>query len=291
MPLLAVGIVLFSGLIHASWNLLVRHQRATDMFLQISIVITGIGLAPALLAEFIAPPVLPLVWTNVLLGGTFLGIYYFGLTRGYRAGHFTVVYPLARALPVLLVAFADIARGHAPTPMGWLGIGLVSTGSFLIPLESLREWHITRYWNRTTIWILVAAFSTASYSIVDSSAAQVLPTGLTTALRYNIFESSFALVAYTAILLVLAQPIRQIRGQTNWRLAFVATLFVFGGYTLVLWAFQLSPHASYIIGLRQISIVVGVAAGALFFHEPAARLRIASAAIITTGVLAISLAG
>ncbi len=290
MTLLAVGSVLLSALIHAGWNMLVRHQRTTDLFLSISILTTALGLAPALLLEIISQPVLPLVWVNVILSGALLGCYYYSLTRGYQSGNFTVVYPLARAIPVLLLALSDLVRGNAPTLIGWLGIAFVSMGSALLPLESLRELKIARYWNRTSVWILLAAFATAGYSIVDSAAAQIMPTGLEMALRYNVLESFTAFVAYAIILLAFRQNLRGNINRSNWRIAVLATLFVFGGYSLVLLAFQVSSHASYVIGLRQISIVIGVIAGALLFHEPAARLRVGAAVIITLGVIFISLA-
>jgi drug/metabolite transporter (DMT)-like permease len=290
MSALAVLNVLLSALMNASWNMLARRQRANDLFLQISLLIAAIGLAPSLIAECLSAPVLPRVWVNVLLSSIFLGTYYLALGRGYKSGDFTIVYPLARALPILLVALADMARGNAPTPSGALGIVLVSIGSLLIPLESVRAVRPSRYWNRTSAWILLAALATSGYTIADSSAAQSLPGAFETALRYNVLESSFGGAIYALILFALGEPLRGRIGASNWKVPVLATVFAFGGYTLVLWAFQLSPHASYVIGLRQISIVIGVALGGLVFHERAVGLRLSAALIITLGVVLISLA-
>ncbi|HMN15510.1 MAG TPA: hypothetical protein PKD55_24605, partial [Bellilinea sp.] len=74
------------------------------------------------------------------------------------------------------------------------------------------------------------------------------------------------------------------------RWAALAGGFIFAAYWLILWAYQINPYGSYIVALRQFSIVIGVVAALLLFHEPAARLRIAAAVIIALGVAAIAIA-
>ena len=150
----AVTLVLISALMHAGWNMVLRNQRSTNMFLSMSIVLVVVALAPALLAELIAPSVIVPVWTQIVLGGCCLGIYYLGMTNSYRGGDFTVAYPLARALPVVIVACAELFLGTPPTLVGWIGILLIAGGAVILPLQSVHELHIARYWNRTTLWIL-----------------------------------------------------------------------------------------------------------------------------------------
>lgn len=290
MTLIPFLLVLLSAVMHAGWNMLVREQRIGDAFLRISIVIAVIGLPPALAAEFFGTPIFAAIWPYALLGGIFLAIYYLGLTRAYGTGDFTLVYPAARGLPVLFVAVADFARGHPPTAFGWLGLILVAAGCLLLPHETWRAIRWADYRTSTTVWILVAAVATAGYSIVDSSAARLMPPGLATALQYNVIESSLALVAFWIILLAAREPISPGGRRASWRGPALAAFFLFGGYTWVLWAFQLSANASYVLAVRQISIVMGVVAGAYFFREPAARLRITAAFIVTAGVVSVALA-
>ena len=66
---------------------------------------------------------------------------------------------------------------------------------------------------------------------------------------------------------------------------------MFGAYWLVLYAYQLSAYASYVLALRQVSIVIGTAAGAFLFHEPARGLRVGAALAILGGAACIALAG
>jgi drug/metabolite transporter (DMT)-like permease len=283
-------LVLLSAAMHAGWNLLVRDQRSINMFMSISVVSLCVFLLPLLLVEVYAPPVLTAVPLNILFGGFFLAIYYFGMTHSYRGGDFTVAYPLARALPVLMVACAEAVMGDAPSPQGWLGIFLIAVGSIIVPLQSLRELRAARYWNRTTIWILMAAVGIASYTVVDRNALLQLPNGLPFAMRYAILEGVAGGGIYWVLLRVSREAIVFPARWTDWKLPVLANLFVFGSYSLILWAFQSDDRASYVIGLRQVSIVLGVVAGAYLFRERGARLRIPAALVITLGVMLLSFA-
>ncbi len=275
---------------HAGWNLLVRDQRAINMFVCITIV-ASVVLAPlVLLAEMFAPPVLSVVPLNLFFGGALLAIYYVGMTQSYRGGDFTVAYPLARALPVLMVACTEVVLGDAPTLLGWIGIVLIAAGSMLVPLQSLRELSFARYWNRTTLWILLAATGIAGYTVIDRAGLRQLPNGLAFAMRYSILEAVIGGVMYFLLLRIARERIVLPQKLTDWKLPFITTFFVFGSYSLILWAFQSDDRASYVIGLRQISIVMGVVAGAYLFRERGARLRIPAALIITMGVILLSFA-
>jgi len=288
---LALILALSSAGLHAGWNLLVRGERDSDFFLRIPAVIAVLGLGPALLAEAGGAGILATGWRYIPIAGTFQAVYYLGLTRGYRSGDFTVVYPVARAAPVLLVALADMVRGHPPTLIGWLGLVLVTGGCVLTPHESLHHLNLARYKSRTTLWIAVTALGTVGYTVVDSAAAGALPPGLGTAVRYHVFEASFSLPAYWVILATLRQPIRYTGGWPAWKLPALAAIFLFSSYTLMLWAYQLTAHTSYVVAVRQFSIVIGVAGAALLFREPAPGFRASMALIITSGVLCIGWGG
>lgn len=289
MSFFSITLVLISAAMHASWNVLVRDQRNINMFMGISIV--SLCLLPVLgLLEILAAPMALAVPLYLVGGGAFLAVYYFGMTRSYRGGDFTVAYPLARALPVVMVACVELASGYAPSLLGWLGILLIAMGSMLLPLQSLREVNVARYWNRTTLWILVAALGVAGYTVIDRAGLQQLPNGLAFGLRYAIVEAVVGGAMYWLMLRATREAIVLPARFADWKVPALATVFMFGSYGLILWAFQSDDPASYVIGLRQISIVLGVIAGAYLFRERGARLRIPAAAVIATGVLLLSFA-
>ena len=244
-----------------------------------------------MIAEFNSAPLFPAVWRQLIFAGCFQSIYYLGLSRGYMSGDFTVVYPLSRAAPVLAIAILDVARGEAPTFFGWLGLVLTAIGCVLVPLTSLQEFALTRYWNKTSLWIVLAAIGTIGYTAADSSAAKLLSPGPIAAVRYQVFEISIAMIAYMAILAVLHTPIRVKGSWSDWRPVGLAAAGLFFSYALILWAYQFSAQASYILGIRQLSIVLGVAAAAMLFREPVARFRLIAASLLTAGIICIILGG
>ena len=291
MALFPLALTLFSTVLHAAWNLIARSQRSPVFFLRLTLIASAIGLAPTLVAEFNNSALLPLVWRHLIIGGCFMAIYYLGLSRGYMSGDFTVVYPLSRAAPVLIIAGLDAARGQAPNFFGWLGILLTAIGGVLAPLTSLRDFSLKRYWNKTTLWIAITALGTIGYTAADSAAAKLLLPGPGTATRYLVFEVSIALVAYAIILSMLRTPVRFKGRWSDWGSAGLAAAGLFGAYGLVLWAYQLSTHTSYIVAVRQFSVVLGFGAAAILFREPAVLFRLVAVLLITGGTVCISLGG
>ena len=288
MPPFVVTLVLLSAVMHAGWNLVARRYRANDIFLRILVVIAIAGVPATILLEFSSQPVFAAIWTIVPISAVFQAIYFWGVTGAYRSGDFTIVYPLSRALPVLFIAFVDMFRGHVPSQLGWIGIILVTAGCVLIPLRSPRDITLTRYLNRTILWVVITAGAIVGYTIFDSMANLALQGGATSALRYNVYETSLSLVAYAAILKLERRPSVQPEGWRGWRFPVIAAVFVFGSYSLILWAYQLTPYASYVSAMRQVSIVIGAIGGALLFREPAPVLRIAAALVILSGVACIA---
>ncbi len=287
MTIVLIGISVF---MHAGWNLLAHARRSDGMLLMRAMLITGlIGALPALILEWRGPAFPAQVWGLLALTGICQAVYFFGLTKGYSRGDFTVVYPLARALPVLFLALVDLARGRVPSLLGWAGMLLVVAGCALAPLESLRGITLARYRSRALLWVLVTALGTVGYTAIDKIAAEALPPGPLTAARYQVVEV-IATIPFLWLALRLAGQRLTERGEAQWRWAAVAALFIFGAYWLVLWAYQLSPFASYISALRQFSIVIGVVVAAVVLHEPAPWLRIGAALVIVAGIVCIAFA-
>lgn len=291
MPLFAVILILISTLLHAGWNMLVRSQQNSYMFLRIIIVISVVGLGPALLAEFWSTPFPWQVWGYLFLAGIFQAVYYLGLSQGYRSGDFTVVYPVARALPILLIALADVARGRAPSTWAWLGMVAVSLGCIATPLESFRNFKLSTYWNRVMVWIVVTALGVVGYTVVDKAAAELIEPGPWTAARYGVYETVLSCMAYWLVLKGMGHSTGEATGWQGWKWPVVGAVGVFSAYWLILWSYQLSPQASYVMALRQLSIVIGVALGSFYFREPAPLWRFSAAVVIVVGVAGVVLIG
>jgi drug/metabolite transporter (DMT)-like permease len=288
---LAAALTLLSAFFHAGWNLLARKYPGGNIFLRVPLLIVAAGLIPVLLAGFWAPPLPDGVWINFIISGVCLAVYFLGLTQGYESGEFSVVYPLARALPVLVLALADIALGHPLTAAGWFGIFLVAIGCMISPIESFSKIHLSTYLNRTTIWILITAAGMVGYTLADNQAADRFDPGLSPVLRYHILALTVSLVTFWFFLKLTHQPVTLERDLARWKWPAVMAALLFLAYTLVLIAYQYSTKTSYVAAMRQFSLVIAVPIGAFYFKEAAPLLRILAAVTITAGIVFIALGG
>lgn len=291
MDALAVGLSLSSATVHAGWNVLARARGAASPLLRVPLVTTALGIIPAIILQQTLVPFSGRVWFLLLLSGIFQAWYHTGLTFGYRTGDFTLVYPLARALPVLAIALVDVARGRAPTPLAWLGMTLVVAGCAIIPHTSLRTLRLDAYRNRALPWIVITALSTVGYSTVDKLAAEQIAIGPVGAATYYVWQMAFTVLPLILLLRLLRHPTGLEGWRHGWMWPAAVALGVFGSYWLILWAYQVSDRVSYVVALRQFSIVIGVVLGALLFKEPAPGLRIGASLVIIAGMICIAVGG
>ncbi len=111
MSALALGLVLVSAVIHASWNLVTKRAGADTPFLWLAYVTGALVYAPlALAVVLVARPVLPPVaLVFVAVAVVLQTLYFLVLTAGYRSGDLSVVYPLARSTGPLLATAGAVA--------------------------------------------------------------------------------------------------------------------------------------------------------------------------------------
>jgi drug/metabolite transporter (DMT)-like permease len=286
-----IALILISAFMHAGWNLLARYQRSeATFFSRMLIAVVVVGFAPAMLSEALTHSLTPKAWVCVTGSGCFCGLYFFSLARAYGFSDFTTVYPVARAMPVFLVGVGDVLRGIHPTAIGWVGMLLVMSGCFLAPLYSFCDLRVRSYFNRGSLWMFLTAMGTVGYTLLDKIASEAVRQGPGTAARYGYIYFLMSFGAYAVLLRIF-----KVRGQdpdsVGWRLPFYAACLTFGAYWLVLWAYQLSQYASYVVAFRQFSIVIGVISGFIIYRERGVAVRLVGTLMITFGLVLIGLWG
>ncbi len=288
----SMALVLGSAFMHAGWNLIARRYKAEPGFFfdRMLLVVVAVGLFPAVFSEALTHSLSSKAWLCVLGSGFFCGVYFFCLAQAYASSDFTTVYPVARALPVFLVGIGDVLRGRYPTELGWLGMLLVISGCFLAPLYSFRDLHLRSYFNRQILWMLLTALGTVGYTLLDKVASEVVLQGPGTAARYGYVYFLVSYLAYGAFSRAFQQD-RIFFSTVNWGISIFAACMTFGAYWLVLWAYQLSQRASYIVAFRQFSIVIGVILAFAIFREKGVVIRLAGTLMIASGLLVIGLWG
>lgn len=286
-----IALILCSTLMHAAWNLLARSQKSKVDFINRMLIVTVLGgFVPAISSEVLTRSLPLTAWMYVAGSGFCCGMYYFFLASAYEASDFTAVYPVVRSLPVLLVSIGDLLRGRYLTSLGWLGIVLVTSGCFLTPLRSFREFGIRRYLNKTILWMLLAAIGTVGYTLFDKVASEIVKPGPATAARYGYV---FFLISYGTYVLFLKtfKTGERSLNPLGWKLPVLAGFMNFGAYWLVLWAYQLSQHAGYITAFRQFSIIIGVILAFTIYKEQGLVIRLMGVLLLTLGLVLIGLWG
>ncbi len=253
--------------------------------------------APALVYLLVTDPPDAMGWAFV--GGTIIlhtGYFTF-LGRAYRTGDLSIVYPVARGLGIALIpAIAFLTIGESVSWPAGLGIGLTVVGIF-----SVASWGhgagagaggqsvagSLRGLLRTPgfVYALLTGLTIAGYSIVDKQGVKhVYP------LLYVILITAGG---GTGMLLTLSRQYPRSAFQKelrlHWRAIAIAGVLQTIAYGLVLFALRVSP-VSYVGPFREVGVVFGVIMGALVLKERVTRPRLAGAAVIACGAVAIALA-
>ena len=278
---------------HAGWNLLARYEGSERQFYsKMLIAMVVIGFIPAVWSEIVTRSLTPTAWWCVIGSGFSAGMYLYFLAKAYDTSDFTIVYPVARSLPVIFVAIIDVLRARFLTPIGWMGILLVAGGCTLVPLRTFGDFALKKYFNKASLWMLLAALGTVGYTFLDKIAAETVQQSPATAARYGYIYFAFSLIPYLAFLKIFKNDAPNSNGKSlGWKLAIPAAVLSFAAYWLVLWAYQLSPLASYIVAFRQFSIVIGAIFAFIIFKEEGVAVRMTGALLITLGLILIGVFG
>lgn len=287
----AFALVVLSACMHAGWNLIAHRERGSpSLLLHIPLLVGLFGLLPAAAVELHDPLLSPGILGLLALTGAAQAIYYLGLLRAYASEDFSLVYPLSRALPVLLLMLFDLARGRGLTAFAIIGMLLVGAGCVLAPRARLPASPVSRP-RGTALWLAVITAATVGYTVVDKIALETLPPRASVALRYSVWEALATLPFLVALAPTIPRDQPSRSAPKTWRWSLWAAAFSFGSYALVLCAYQLSEHTSYVAALRQMSIPLGVAASRALLGERMTGARAAGALLIAAGVACVLAGG
>jgi phosphonate utilization associated putative membrane protein len=298
MSVTAIILVVLSALLHASWNIIGKSNKGSvQAFFFMSAACSALLLSPYLFwfyfqagdaafnAEF---------WGLLLISGLFQITYLLALGFAYKKADVGMVYPMARALPVLLVGSLSCSMGQVLSPLQWLGFVLITFGCLFVPLQRFKQLGFNSYLNIGILWAAVAAVGTTGYSIIDKMALSILSEQLHDIHNDQLIAIFYLGVQFWATALPLAAYFI-LRGQYQefteaWKIkkqACMTGLMMGLTYALVLNAMLLTDNVSLVVALRQISIVFGLLMGAYWLKEKLYFTRIIGCVFILCGLLAV----
>ncbi|MFB6517594.1 EamA family transporter [Streptomyces sp. NPDC056401] len=276
MTPLVVMAVLLAAFSHAAWNALAHTM--SDQVAAFTLIGGGATLIGLVSAVFVPFPDRG-AWPYLLVSAVLHAGYQVLLARSFKLGAFGQVYPIARGTaPLAVTLIAALFLHESLDAYQGAGVGLACAGLLGVAL-----WGIRTAVTKPNPLALTAAFATgltiAGYTVIDG-------------LGVRASGNSFSYLAWLMILEGLPIPIyaRIARGPALWGqlkpwaargLAGAALSML--AYGLVLWA-QTRADLAPVAALRESSIIVGAAIGALLFKEHFGAPRIAAAALMVTGI-------
>jgi len=291
MNIFIIAIVIISALFHALRNLLTKQSLDKQVFLWWYEILGMMYYLPFLIYFLFRegfPDPFAYYWCAV--SGFIHFIYWIFLTKAFDRGDLSHVYPIIRSSPALVLLFAIIILDEKISTQGLCGVLLVTFGVYIINLKKLM-WQeflasIRSMTNHKAIqYALLALCSVTAYSIVDK-----VSVGYIHPVLFTFFHLLFGMIYYTIYIAYTKNTdLIKIEWTLNRKGILTSGFLNVFGYSLILIAFTFE-RVSYIVGLRQISIVFVVLMGSYILKEKYQMIRLIGSMIIFIGVFLISFA-
>jgi uncharacterized membrane protein len=291
----AILIVLLSGILHAAWNLAGKHYRPSLSFFLVAEGSMAVLLLPLFWVYREALASVPThFWILLPASCACQVVYYVGLAGAYRRGALSVMYPLSRALPVLLVALFALAVGRPVGAWAFIGMLMVTVGCLVLPLHTFSGWSISSYLSPATLLAGLAALGTTAYTLLDDALLRILreqiPNPLSALSAAIAYAPALSLMNTVGLGLAVAcsrnerDPWREVT-----RLYLGPAVFsgvgIWASYGLLLVAMGLVRDVSYVASFRQVSIPLGVMLGIVLLREPRYPPKMVGCLAITAGLI------
>ncbi|KQR76195.1 multidrug DMT transporter permease [Burkholderia sp. Leaf177] len=271
-----VLLVLFSALLHATWNAFLHTSE--DRVWQFGMMSFPYIACSAVALLYVPAPARE-SWPYIAASAILQFGYCVALAKAYKAGDFGQIYPIARGLsPLLVFVGAFVFAGEHLRPLALAGVMLVSVG--IISLAFRKR----RFATASVPAALVTGAFISAYTIVDGIGVRVAGTSLAyiawVYLLFNVPFAVFALYKYGGPRqLFLSDTRRSIQGMAGGAIAMIA-------YGIVVFAFRYLPIAM-VSALRELSSIFAVLISWIFLNEKLTARRVVACALVTAGAVLI----
>lgn len=286
MTTLVAALVLASALVHASWNALIKGRSGDPLAASAGLSLAWMVLFIPLL--FVVPPLPEAAWPHLAASVAVHLVYFALLVMAYRSADLSLVYPIARGLPPLIVAVgAWVFIGERPTPVGALGVICIATGVLMVGFASKpKEGEDVRPRARSIGLAALTAVFIGGYTMLDGTGVRAAGGTVSYVVWLTALEGTlFALGALAVGGRSLATEVWERKG-----VAALTGVMSAGGYAVVLFAMQDSPIA-LVAALRETAVIFAAIIGYAVLKEPFGPRRIAAAAVVATGAVLVRLGG
>lgn len=285
MDTLALLLIVFSALMHALWNLLVKKSRDKTIFIWWMFCCSFALMSLLVLAAGRPLPPMSLHYLLLAAAAAVCFVLYHWFTgRAYRDGDLSLAYPLAQTSMLYVPLWGVLFLNESISAGGLSGILLIVAGAYGIQLKNLSGGEIFRPFSNLNNRSVQAALCAG---LIYSAGALLDKVGVTT---YSAFHFTYVLVFFMLCLMSLNLLRPCYRGRVLAELRASRTLVLWSGPVMLAsflsfrFGLQLAP-VSYAVPVRQVSLLIGVLIGIFLLGETCGRIRLAAAGLILGGVL------
>ncbi len=294
---LLIIMIFISSLLHVIWNMLGKKGTPSAAFFLGTAATAVIVFLPVYTAFYPISVVPGRLWPFLIASGFFQTVYYIGLGTGYRSGELSYVYPLVRALPVLLIPLISMIFriGVVYSVINGVGMVLVFSGCVLLPIEKGKmKRNLSKYLSGGFLYAILAAAGTTGYTLVDSTGVRQLAEfspSIHSKAAPSIFYLSYEMLFAFVFLLLYVFLVRHEKGyfldimKNNKLSTFASGIIILLAYGIILVAYTMFESVSYIAAFRQMSIPLGVISGIVLLKERQNYGKIVGSLIIFTGLI------
>jgi drug/metabolite transporter (DMT)-like permease len=280
--MLAVLLVVCSGLISATVGFFAKRSKHKSVFLGSMILVATIVLFPHLLMELAREKIPPAAYLLIMCSASLQAIGGALSSRMYVFGDLSQVYPIMRGTGVVIIPVIGVLLlGEKLSGWGWMGVASIAVGVFL--LSGWNPLRGSRIGLRPVLFAISVGLCITCYTVVDKLTLHYLtPLSL-----LEVGNIGYLLVFVPQM--IKPQLIRE-EWQLNWIFILLTAILSPGSYFLFLVAMRIAP-VSHIAPIREIGTVFASLLGVTLLKERHAWKRIATSAIITTGIIIIGVSG
>ena len=271
--------VLGAGLLHASWNALLKSAPGGDPMLDTATIVAGSAVWGLVVIPFAGVPD-PAAWKFAAVSTIIHWGYYITLAHAYRTGDLSFAYPLMRgSAPLITTLLGIVFLREWPTPQIALGIALISLG--IVSIAFARK---GRHPPSAAGWALTNAVIIATYTLVDGAGARASGNPL----AYVSWLTFLEAIPFLIWIRARQGPASFAYIGRSWRRGLIGGFASLAAYGIVLWAMTQAPVAA-VAALRETSVLFAALIGAILLKEGLGLRRLAGAASVVAGVAALKL--
>jgi drug/metabolite transporter (DMT)-like permease len=273
-----VAAALLSAVLHAGWNAAVKASRDPPRAMTAQMLLSAVFVLPGLAWSGL-PPLAAWPW---IVASTLMNVLTVGaLLRAYELGGFGVVYPVGRAIAVLLVVpLVAVFAGGWPAPAALSGIAIIALSLGVLAWDVARDRGFPLL---ALAWTFTAGLGTAAYILCDAQGVRAA--GSPWAYGFVVSITNAAAMCWRQR--KHGAPWAQLQGQGA--VAVPAAIASVASYLLILWVWGHAPIAPA-AALRDTSAVFAILIAVVWLKEPFTWTRVLAVLLAAAAVPLLRLA-